>query len=463
MPTNREKIEKWSLSYFLLKFYVDLGFRYYFRLSVSGLGNIPKDKALIFAPNHQNALMDALAILCVRTWQPVFLARADIFKKPVISKILTFLKILPVYRIRDGYGNLQKNDEIFNKTIDVLRNKNGLVILPEGNHGDQKRLRPLKKGFARIGLQAEDASDGTLDIHIVPIGLDYTDYIKVGSKLHVRFGNPIGVKPFLKMYSENQAKAYNTLIDQLEKGLRAEMIDINDERYYTAYKVIIDTFAPEYISKMNLPNNHANLVDAQILSINQINKFRAKYPDDFLLLAADALEYNLLLTRRSLDPTIYKMSSKQKWGLIPLILLLIASFPLFILSFVNSLFPILIAKLATAKIKDTQFISSVRFVVGLLLFPFFHLIQLVVFGLVTKDLAYTLIYAASLPLSAFIVFEWKKRACLAWSRLREIRFLLFSPKRVNRLQELNVDIKNQMWQIINFKEEEDYMSNSEAN
>lgn len=463
MPTKREKIEKWSLTYFILKFYVDLGFRYYFRLSVSGMGNIPKDKSLIFAPNHQNALMDALAILCVKTWQPVFLARADIFEKPLINKILTFLKILPVYRIRDGYGNLQKNDEIFNKTIDVLRNKNGLVILPEGNHGDQKRLRPLKKGIARIGLQAEDASDGTLDIHIVPVGLDYTDYIKVGSKLHIRFGNAIGVKPFLKMYKDNQAKAYNVLIDQIEKGLRTEMIDISDEKYYTAYKILIETFAPEYISKKNLPNNHPNIVDAQILSINQIDKFRKSNPDDFLLLVADALEYNLLLNRRSLDPTIYKMSSKQKWSLIPIILLLTVTLPLFVFSFINSLIPISIAKIATKKIKDKQFISSVRFVVGLLLFPFIHLIQLVIFAIATQNLIYTLIYAVSLPLSAFIVFEWKKKAVLVWSRLKEVRFNLFAKKRIKRVQELNVDIKKQMWKIINFKEEEDYMSNTELN
>lgn len=463
MPTNRDKIEKWSLAYFLLKFYVDLGFRYYFRLTVSGQGNIPKDKSLIFAPNHQNALMDALAVLTVKSWQPVFLARADIFEKPLLNKILTLFKILPVYRMRDGYGNLQKNDDIFNKTVDVLKNKNGLVILPEGNHGEKKRLRPLKKGIARIALQAEDASGGSLDIHIVPVGLDYTDYIKVGSKLHVRFGNPIGVKPFLKMYYENPAKAYNTLIEHLEKGMRAEMIDINDERYYTAYKVILDTFAPEYISKMNLPKNHPNMVDAQMVCIEQINRYKKHNPDDFLLLAADALEYNLLLTRRSLDPTIYKMSSKQKWGLVPLIITLLGLFPLFVYSFINSIFPVLIAKFATKKIKDTQFISSVRFAIGIVMFPIFHLIQLIVFALVTQNLMYTIIYAISLPLGAFVVFEWKKWTLLAWSRLREIKFHMISPKRVKRLQELNSDIKKQMWKIINFKEEEDYMSSSNAN
>ena len=57
--------------------------------------------------------MDALAVLFTHNGQPVFLARADIFKKKMIAAILYFLKILPVYRIRDGFSSLKANDEIF--------------------------------------------------------------------------------------------------------------------------------------------------------------------------------------------------------------------------------------------------------------------------------------------------------------------------------------------------------------
>ena len=89
----------------------------------------------------------------------VFLARADIFKKKFIAAILYFLKILPVYRIRDGFSSLKGNDEIFTKTIDVLKNKNGLVILPEGDHSGFRRLRQLKKGICRVAFQSDEATD----------------------------------------------------------------------------------------------------------------------------------------------------------------------------------------------------------------------------------------------------------------------------------------------------------------
>ncbi len=309
-------------------------------------------------------------------------------------------------------------------------------------------------------MQAESSCDEPLDIHIVPVGLDYTNYIKVGSKLHIRFGNAIGVRPFLKLYEENPAKAYNYLLDQVEKGMRVEMIDIEDVRYYTAYKVILDMFTKDYLLSKKLPQTHPNEVDAQMLIISQINRFRAKNYDDFRLLAADALECNLLISTRNLEANKYKMTSMQKWGLLPLLLMLIILLPLFLYSIINSILPLGLAKLASSKIKDRQFVSSVRFAVGIVLFPIFHLIQVLVFALIAQNLIYTIIYATSLPLGAFIIFEWKKWVLVSWERLKEAKLNLFSPKRVNRLNELNGDIKKQMWKIMSFKEEADYMSRS---
>jgi len=41
----------------------------------------------------------------------------------MIASILYFLKILPVYRIRDGFSSLRGNDEIFLRQLMCLRIK----------------------------------------------------------------------------------------------------------------------------------------------------------------------------------------------------------------------------------------------------------------------------------------------------------------------------------------------------
>ena len=79
--------------YNFLRPYICRSFKRSYR-KIEFLGDFPKDGAVIFAPNHANALMYALAILTLSDGPTVFVARADIFRKKTVRDILTFLKIL---------------------------------------------------------------------------------------------------------------------------------------------------------------------------------------------------------------------------------------------------------------------------------------------------------------------------------------------------------------------------------
>ena len=125
------KIEKPNFIYSFLRYYVDATFDWSFRhIEYHGLERIPNNAALIYAPNHTNAFMDDLSVLVVHHAPTVFVARADIFRKPKMAKILRFLKIMPIMRIRDGYQNLQKNGAIMKEAVSVLEAKVPFCILP---------------------------------------------------------------------------------------------------------------------------------------------------------------------------------------------------------------------------------------------------------------------------------------------------------------------------------------------
>ncbi len=460
MPISRENIEKWSRSYWFLKHYVDFGFKFYFKTTVAGLENIPKKGSLIFTPNHQNALMDALGVLCLKPWQPVFLARADIFNSPFINKVLTFLKILPVYRIRDGYENLNKNDEIFNKTMDVIKNGNGLVILPEGNHGDEKRLRPLKKGVARIAFQSESVGAKNLDIKIIPVGIDYSNYVHVGSELHIRFGSAINVKPLLIEYKEKPAKAYNSLLELLSAGIKKEMIHISDEKYYSNYITILDLFTIPYLEKQKLHNTHENRVDAQQLFISKIDELKENDFDTFLLLIANTLEINNIAKKTRINLSAFPSKRSDYVKAIYRFVILTITLPLFLYSLINNIIPIVFPFVFTSKkIKDIQFHSSLRFGLGLVLSPLVHAIQLIVFILVSNSLALSLAYATSLPLTVFLYFGWREWFFSSTDILRELFLKLTKSKQLKRGQEVYNLLVKRMWDIVQSKTEEEYLPN----
>lgn len=441
MPTSRKNIEKWSWKYWLLRHYQDFLFRLYFKTETVGLEKLPKNTTLIFAPNHQNALMDALGTLVMfNNWQPVFLARADIFKKPAVNRILTFLKIMPVYRIRDGYENLSLNDEIFKKTMDVLHNKNGLVILPEGSHAGFKRLRQLKKGIARIAFQAEDAANGELNIHIVPVGLEYSNYVRFHSKFLIRVGEPFEIKKYLGLYHQNKALAYNALIEELEQGIKKEIINIEDETNYTSYLALTDLFSERFIKQRKLPKtqNQKFLIEKKI--VDSLDGLKQSDNQAFASIMQHAEEYNGLLQQNGICSKAAPLSGKKLLWLPIQGLILLLTLPLFLYGGINNLIPIVVPYKLSLKFKDVQFHSSVRHVVALVLLPLVYIIQTTIFGLITKDGWLTLAYLGSLPLGAAIVYHWRYQFYRFYRMIRVARFMRKSPAKCRRVNELFTDL-----------------------
>jgi 1-acyl-sn-glycerol-3-phosphate acyltransferase len=60
----KKSIDRFSLRYRLLKIYAIFGhWIFYRRIEVKFRERIPRDRPVLLAPNHQNALMDAMAPL----------------------------------------------------------------------------------------------------------------------------------------------------------------------------------------------------------------------------------------------------------------------------------------------------------------------------------------------------------------------------------------------------------------
>lgn len=100
--------------------------------------------------------------------------------------------MIPIYRIRDGRETLIKNDAIFNICAQQLDRGEAIVMFPEGNHGLQRSVRPLSKGFTRVVFRALEQSPD-LDIHIVPVGLNYIHAERFPDSAAVYYGKPIAV------------------------------------------------------------------------------------------------------------------------------------------------------------------------------------------------------------------------------------------------------------------------------
>ncbi len=378
---GKYNIEKHSKRYLALK--KTMGFWhdkiYYRKIIVVGRENINPDDHLIFAPNHQNALMDALAVLFTHKGQPVFLARADIFKKRIIASFLYFLKILPVYRIRDGFSTLKSNDEIFLKTIDVIKNKNGLVILPEGDHAGYRRLRQLKKGICRVAFQADEATNFNLKIKIIPVGIEFTNYTRFRQVLTVVYGKPIEVSEYHELYKESPEKALNVLRSRLSTEIKRLMVHIDSVEDYDALDELRTIINGKYSDDIRNPKLFR---DRQL--IDKLNSLKSFDPEKYDSICS----LSLMVKNTAKDLRLsYRLLEKKKhplgW-LIAGIAGLFATFPLWFFGNIFTLTFLTIPDIQVRKIKDLQFHSTMRFgisfVLALILFPVYLVICLLLFS-----------------------------------------------------------------------------------
>ena len=228
------KIQDKDRLYLFLRPYVDWLFRRSYReFHYIGKENIPTDGAIIFAPNHTNALCDAMCILGIDRRQKVFVARADIFKDPKRARILTWLKIMPINRVRDGLDEVRHNDETINKAVDTLRDGVPFCILPEGTHRPMHSLLPLNKGIFRIALQANETFGDEKPIYIVPVGLEYGDYYHLWDSVTVNIGKPINVTNFCRQHAElTYPQQMMALREELTLRMRELILWVPDDEHY---------------------------------------------------------------------------------------------------------------------------------------------------------------------------------------------------------------------------------------
>lgn len=369
-----KKVEQFSIGYALLKVIAYIPFRItHHRFIINGQENIPKNRPIVFAPNHQNALLDPLAIIFATSLQPVFLARADIFKNKWIARILHFLKILPVYRIRDGKETLSKNEDVFNEAFHILDSNKALCLFPEGAHIGIKSMLPHKKAIPRIVFLSAEKSNETLNTQIVPVGINYSNYYGFRRNVTINFGKPLQAKdyyPILK--EEGEPAATSKLRDDLFDAVRQLVVNVPDKSGYVLFEEAFKMAPSLNIS----PNPSRDFVPTEQLIVEKIVQYLNLNQIEKTSWIEKAKEYQLLKNQLKLDEKTLSKTDLDIATKIKNILLITIALPFSIWGTLSNGWLFYLTRYPYRKsIKDPQFYSSVSYVLTLLLFPLWLVVE----------------------------------------------------------------------------------------
>jgi 1-acyl-sn-glycerol-3-phosphate acyltransferase len=204
---------------------------YFNKIIVEGKENLPKNRPVILVANHQNALIDPLLLATHTRLNPWFLTRAAVFTNPFVCRLLHLIRMLPVYRLRDGFSTIQQNQQTFDSTYEVLRKNGTVVIFAEGSHSRVRNLRPLSKGFTRMAFGLKEKYP-ELEPLILPVGIGFSAHMRSGSTVRITFGKAIPVD----MPSSQSGK----LTKSVERALKSLIVDIPDSGYEEANTRLIE-------------------------------------------------------------------------------------------------------------------------------------------------------------------------------------------------------------------------------
>ncbi len=155
------------------------------KLEVTGLENVPRDRAFIVMSNHQSHF-DIPILFCVWPGRLRMVAKIELFRVPVWGRAMRDAGFVPI----DRSGSREQSKAALDQAADALAGGTSIWIAPEGTRSPDGRLGKFKKGGFRLACDTKTP--------IVPIALDgsmniipkKTKVIRSGAEVRVTIGAP---------------------------------------------------------------------------------------------------------------------------------------------------------------------------------------------------------------------------------------------------------------------------------
>jgi glycerol-3-phosphate O-acyltransferase/dihydroxyacetone phosphate acyltransferase len=397
--------------YAILKIIFKVSLRVFFRkIEVRNPHLIPTQGPLLIAANHPNTFMDPIAIAAITRQEVYFIAKSTLFKSAWHKWLLGKMNLVPIFRREDGMAANQSNEHTFRKCFDMLHQGGTLLIFPEGNSFNERRLRPLKTGTARIALGAEALSGWQAGTRIVPVGLNYTDPTRFRSGLFINVGEPIVVADYLGHNPADPYQAAQSLTDALRQRLEDLLVITATAAEDELVQQIEAVYKYDLLQDLGLSRRQEDKFVLTKAIANSIRYFNQHDPNRVRALQDQIQAYSKKLDKLGLQDKFLRTNQKTP-GLvadtIQTTLYLVLGLPVYLFGCLTNYIPYIIpARIADILVEEQEFRAPVMMTVGI--FSFLGFYSLEIWGTYqwSGSLGVTLVVGALLPLTGFFALQY---------------------------------------------------------
>lgn len=355
------------------KYLLRIGAEFFFsKHQLINFEKLRTNKPLVVCANHASAHLDGILIMIFSRRRFHVLVRADVFKKKWLANLLAKINLIPIYRIRDGFNNLEKNSETFDRCYEILKRNEAIIIFPEANCEAERKLRKLHKGAAKIAMMAEERSNFSLGVEMVSLGITQEKITSSGGRIFLEASEPFSLKPYFNTYQQNNNKALLEIMNDVEQDLRnvLPVVEKTEDEYLFEH----------IVTRKNTINNF----DAWKKVAKSINHSDVELKK---VLSTAIFDFNKYLNKQGVDIGIVEqfqyMPRWKRWLrlILPLIDVM-ALFPFFLVGFIFNYFQFFIPQKLTRKMfKDVCFINGTHFAMSTFLFLFSYIFYFILLSI----------------------------------------------------------------------------------
>jgi 1-acyl-sn-glycerol-3-phosphate acyltransferase len=118
------------------------------RLKITGLDNVPKDKAVVFVSNHQGH-MDSVIIQGFIKKPKGFVSIKEFEKVPILGTWMKYMGSVFIDR-----SDSRQSLKCINEAVDNLNRGLSMVVFPEGKYNDGEDTMTFEKGWLRMAIKS---------------------------------------------------------------------------------------------------------------------------------------------------------------------------------------------------------------------------------------------------------------------------------------------------------------------
>ncbi|HXH39690.1 MAG TPA: lysophospholipid acyltransferase family protein [Thermoanaerobaculia bacterium] len=402
------------------------------RIEVVGWEKVPA-RPVIFAVNHPNGLVDPLFLLCFTPRPVSFLAKAPLFRMPLIGWFARGLESIPVYRTQDNYATSQ-NRETFAVARAMLVRGGAIAIFPEGTTHSEPRMKELKTGAARIALGCTAAE--CPDVVIVPTAIFYTAKQSFRSDALLYFGDGIDVAPApVDEAGEPPRDAVAALTERIESAL-------DDLTLQADSREALDLIGR---AERVMSLGHAELPEQLELRkrfITGYTRLRERDPARLGLLQSRFEQFAAELGNARLEPETLPKPTLR--GSVRTVAMLLITLPLAVIgAIVHYPTYILIRFLATRLTKEEELVATIKAVGGIALYPATYI---VCGALVTWRFGWAAGVASALllPLVGYVALRFFEQLDDVIGRARVLTWRVARGKAFERLMRTRRELRDEI-------------------